>query len=253
VLFYRKNDSFSLLYFASGCVNYTQQFWKEWSLMKKRCCLGIWVLVLVLLWLPEREQTVLADGHAALPSETKYVALTFDDGPHRSNTERLLDGLLERGTSATFFLVGEQIAGNEALIQRMAREGHQIGNHTWSHRGLQELDEEAFQAEIRRTEDALDAVLEQRQYWLRPPYGQISGAQLKQLDMSLAKWSVDPRDWESRNREKVVQAVLETVKPGSIILLHDIHSSSVEAALELVDRLTAQGYVFVTVEELFAL
>lgn len=221
--------------------------------MKKQCCLALWVLVLVLLWVPEGEQAILSDGYAALPSETKYVALTFDDGPHSEHTRRLLDGLLQRGVNATFFLVGEQIAGNEDLVLRMRQEGHQIGNHTWSHKGLQGIDEKAFQTEIGRVEDALDAILGKGQYWLRPPYGQIQAARMAQLEMPLAKWSVDPRDWESRNTDKVVQAVLESVTPGSIILLHDIHPSSVEAALQLVDRLEEQGYVFVTVEELFAL
>lgn len=221
--------------------------------MKKQCCFGIWVLVVALLWVPDREQAILSDGYAALPSETKYVALTFDDGPHPEQTKRLLDGLLERGTSATFFLVGEQISGNEELVLRMKQEGHQIGNHTWSHKGLQGMDERTFQAEIGQVEATLEAILGEGQYWLRPPYGQIQAAQMARLEVPLAKWSVDPRDWESRNTDKVVQAVLKSVTPGSIILLHDIHPSSVEAALQLVDRLEEQGYVFVTVEELFAL
>lgn len=221
--------------------------------MKKQCCVGLLVLALVLLQIPAREQAVLADGDAELPGAVKYAALTFDDGPHPEHTKRLLDGLLQRGTSATFFLVGERIAGNEELVLRMAQEGHQIGNHTWSHKGLQDTDEAVFQAEIRQVEAALAAILGEGHYWVRPPYGQISAAQMAQMEVPLAKWSVDPRDWESRNTEKVVQAVLRSIVPGSIILLHDIHPSSVEAALQLVDRLEEQGYVFVTVEELFAL
>ena len=196
------------------------------------------------------EPALTADAGAELTAETKYVALTFDDGPKRGTTDVLLDGLRERGVSATFFLIGSQIAANRDLVARMAAEGHQVGNHTWSHKSLQEAKGEAFQEEIRRVEEALEEILGKDGAWLRPPYGQITAAQMAQVDVPLVKWSVDPRDWESRNTAQVVQAVLETVEPGSIILLHDIYPTSVEAALVLVDRLQEQGYVFVTVEEL---
>ena len=210
--------------------------------------------VLLLLCLPWGGQAAIrANAPAELVLPTKYVALTFDDGPRRSTTEALLDGLRQRGASATFFLVGEQLAGNEDLVLRMAREGHQIGNHTWSHKSLLEGDEETFREEIQRTEAALEQLLGGEGYWLRPPYGQIPTVRMKALAVPLVKWSVDPRDWENRNTQAVVQAALKAVEPGSVILLHDIYPTSVAAALELVDRLGEQGYVFVTVEELLAL
>ena len=191
---------------------------------------------------------VPAEGGAELPAGEKYVALTFDDGPRRSTTERLLDGLKERGAKATFFLIGQQIEDNAALVTRMAEEGHQIGNHTWSHQRLDGAHPDEAAQEVERTEAALEALLGGGEYWLRPPYGQVSeGAE---FGVPLVKWSVDPRDWESRDAGKVAQAILSHVEPGSIILLHDIYPTSVDAALRVVDRLQAEGYWFVTVEEL---
>ena len=189
-----------------------------------------------------------ADGGAEIPAGEKYVALTFDVGPRRGTTERLLDGLKERGAKATFFLIGQQIEDNAALVARMAEEGHQIGNHTWSHQRLDGILPDEAAQEVARTEAALEALLGGGEYWLRPPYGQV--AEGVELGVPMVKWCVDPRDWESRDAEKVTRAILDCVEPNSIILLHDIYSTSVDAALRVVDRLQEEGYWFVTVEEL---
>lgn len=191
---------------------------------------------------------VPAEGGAEIPAGEKYVALTFDDGPRQGTTDRLLDGLKERGAKATFFLIGQQIEENSGLVTRMAEEGHQIGNHTWSHQRLDGIRPELAAREVEQTEEALEALLGGGKYWLRPPYGQVSeGAD---FGVPLVKWCVDPRDWESRNADKVTRAILDSVEPGSIILLHDIYPTSVDAALRVVDQLQAEGYWFVTVEEL---
>ena len=208
------------------------------------------ILILALLTalcLPGGE-AMPADGGAEIPAGEKYVALTFDDGPRRGTTERLLDGLKERGAKATFFLIGQQIEDNAALVARMAEEGHQIGNHTWSHQRLDGILPDEAAQEVARTEAALEALLGGGEYWLRPPYGQV--AEGVELGVPMVKWCVDPRDWESRDAEKVTRAILDCVEPNSIILLHDIYSTSVDAALRVVDRLQEEGYWFVTVEEL---
>lgn len=205
----------------------------------------------VVLWPLARDEALPADAQADLPAEAKYIALTFDDGPRRGTTERLLDGLRERGASATFFLVGEEIAGSEDLVRRMAAEGHQVGNHTWSHVRLAGTAPETAEEEVRRTQAALEELLGEGTYWLRPPYGLID--EDMETDVPMVKWSVDPRDWESRNAAQVTQAVLRDARPNAIILLHDIYPSSVEAALKIVDTLEAEGYWFVTVEELLRL
>lgn len=198
---------------------------------------------------------VPTDAAAEIPAEEprKYVALTFDDGPKRQTTERLLDGLKERGASATFFLIGEQIEANQDLVLRMEAEGHQVGNHTWSHQRLDGTDSGTVAWEISQTEKALTELLGTGGYWLRPPYGQVSSGEESCIPVPMVKWSVDPRDWESRDTEKVTQAILEAVRPNSIILLHDIYPTSVDAALRVVDTLQKEGYWFVTAEELLEL
>ena len=208
---------------------------------------------LLLLQVEEAPANLAADGAAQIPAETNYVALTFDDGPRRGTTDRLLEGLKERGASATFFLVGEEAERYPELVRRMQAEGHQVGNHTWSHVRLEGASTAVIQEEVGKTEELLETLLGGSGYWLRPPYGLITPGTEKLVRVPMVKWSVDPRDWENKNTDKVVQAILKHVKPNSIILLHDIYDTSVDAALKVVDTLEAQGYCFVTVEELLCL
>ncbi len=197
--------------------------------------------------LGELDEETLED----LVEEPRYVALTFDDGPRADTTARLLDGLLERGAAATFFVIGEQIPGNEALLRRMRSEGHQIGNHTYSHVRLLKAEKDAVVEEVHKAETLLREAVGEGSFWLRPPYGLIGAERAGLIKTPMIYWSVDPEDWKLLNKEKVVSAVLSAVQPGDIILLHDFYSTSVDAALEIVDRLQEDGYAFVTVEELF--
>lgn len=197
--------------------------------------------------LGELDEATLAD----LVEEPKYVALTFDDGPKADTTSVLLDGLLERGAAATFFIVGEQIPHNESLLQRMKAEGHQIGNHTYSHVRLRTADKDSVVEEIQKSEVLLRGAAGEGSYWLRPPYGAIDSQRAALIKTPMIYWSVDPQDWKLLDTQKVVDAVLGAVQPGDIILLHDFYPTSVAAALEIVDRLQEDGYDFVTVEELF--
>lgn len=189
------------------------------------------------------------DAAVPLQEEMRCIALTFDDGPKAGTTDVLLDGLRERGAAATFFLVGDQAVMHPDLVRRMRQEGHQVGNHTWSHQRLEGNTERALR-EVQRMDGLLREILGEGTYWLRPPYGIVSESVLKEIEVPLVKWSVDPRDWEDRNAERVAARILAEVRPNSIVLLHDIYPTSVAAALQVVDRLQEQGYWFVTVEEL---
>lgn len=178
------------------------------------------------------------------------VALTFDDGPHPVYTPQLLDGLKERGVHATFFVMGENIPGNEEILKRMDAEGHLIGNHTYSHVKLSELDTARACAEVEKTNALICEVTGKEPEFIRPPFGEWKKTMECSLEMIPVLWDVDPLDWTTKNMALVVERVLKDTKPGDIILLHDYYQSSVDAALEIVDALMERGYKFVTVDEL---
>ena len=219
---------------------------------KKSIGLAIVVAALVMSGGSGRDSWLPASAEADI-SQPCYVALTFDDGPRRETTERLLDGLRERGVNATFFLLGEMIAGNEDLVQRMAQEGHQIGNHGWSHINLQGQSRAVVAQETGRTAKLLDELLGRGEHWVRPPYGLLNADQRGQFSVPLVHWTVDPEDWKLRDTAADVQAVLTAVQPGDIVLLHDTVPQSVDAALQIADELQRRGYTLVTVEELLYL
>ncbi len=183
-------------------------------------------------------------------SEQKLVALTFDDGPHKKYTEKLLDGLKERGVKATFFLMGQNIEGNEDLIRRMQREGHLIGNHSFRHIQLTNEGETAVCEAVEQTEKLIEGITGVRPQYLRPPYGDWNENLECQVELITVFWTVDSLDWKLQNTDKIVRRVEKKVNDGDIILMHDIFPTSVEAALKLIDHLTERGYCFVTVDEL---
>ena len=208
--------------------------------------------------MPGQEQSRLrpAGGEARVEVETgdlPLVALTFDDGPRNLTTGPLLEGLALREVPATFFLVGYRIEGSEDLIREMAAAGHQIGVHTFDHTTVAGLSRRDFDLQVGKTRAVLTQLLGAGDYWLRPPYGIVDDTTRRWADSPLVLWSVDPEDWKDSDADRIVAAVLEHVEDGDIILMHDIYYSSVEAALRIVDALLAEGYCFVTVEQLMNL
>ncbi len=179
-----------------------------------------------------------------------YVALTFDDGPDRECTEDLLDGLKNRGVEASFFLMGQKIQGNEDLVLRMAQEGHLVGNHSYSHLQLTKVEGRTAYQAVESTSRLIQEITGQEPQYIRPPYGEWNEELESTLDLTPVFWNVDSLDWKLRDRRQIVSRVLKDVEDGDIILMHDIYPQSVEAALEIVDRLSAGGYTFVTADEL---
>lgn len=216
----------------------------------KKCAACLCVPALIFALSPP-EPALPADSPAEITVDRPpLVALTFDDGPRSSTTGPLLDGLELREVPATFFLVGNRIPGNEDLVRRMAAEGHQIGLHTYDHVKLNGLSQSAFDLQVGRTRALITDLLGEGNYWLRPPYGLIDRHAESWCGGPVILWSVDPEDWKDDNIDRVVSAVVDHVSDGDIILLHDLFPSSAQAALLIVDELTARGYCFVTVEQL---
>lgn len=197
-----------------------------------------------------RQTTVPAGGTGV--TEAKLISLTFDDGPMRSTTTALLDGLAQRGVRATFFLIGLNVDGNEDLILRMDREGHQIGIHSTNHKTLAGLNKADFYEEVGALRLRLETLLGHNSLLLRPPYGLIDAGVQRMADAPIILWSIDPEDWSDEDTDRQVDHIVSRAGDGDIILLHDIYSSSVDAALQVVDILLQKGFYFVTIDELFA-
>ena len=191
---------------------------------------------------------------APMPEPAKYVALTFDDGPSGKYTRRLLDGLEERDVKATFLLCGYRIQQYPEETARILGDGHEVGCHGFSHKKMDDMSRRDIGAEIGNTLELLPQGT--RVFFLRPPGGCCNEAvrqvaEAKQL--AILSWSVDPRDWATSDTASIEKSVLDHVSDGDIILLHDMTDSSVDAALDIVDKLQAQGFRFATVSQLAAM
>lgn len=180
----------------------------------------------------------------------KVVALTFDDGPDGNTTPQALDILAKYKIKATFFVQGKNIAGNESILKRMQSEGHEVGNHSWNHPILTKLSLEDAKKQLTDTEDAITKVLGKSSKLMRPPYGAISDDIRNSLDLSFIMWDVDSLDWKSKNEAAILTVIQRQVSNGSIILMHDIHQTSVNSLPKVIEYLQGQGYSFVTVSEL---
>lgn len=186
-----------------------------------------------------------------------YIALTFDDGPHAANTPRLLEMLKQRGIKATFFMVGECAAEYPQIVKRIAAEGHEVANHSWSHPQLSRMSDEAVREQLRKTHDAIVNGCGVTPKLMRPPYGALNEKQRKwvnsEFGYKVILWDVDPLDWKVRNSAHVESEILKQTHAGSIILSHDIHKTTIDAMPATIDALLAKGYKFVTVSQLLAM
>lgn len=194
--------------------------------------------------------------YRSVETEKRQIALTFDDGPHPILTERILKILAQYGVTATFFMVGQNVINYPEAAKQVILAGHEVGNHTFTHPHIANLNEKAIFDEIGKCEDALEELCEYRPHLLRTPQGALTPSLERCLlddDYILVLWSLDTRDWDNKSTACIVQTVLNNVKPGDIILMHDFigHNSKTSEALEkIIPALLSQGYEFVTVSEL---
>ena len=179
----------------------------------------------------------------------KMVALTFDDGPS-IYTPGLLDGLAERGAHCTFFMVGTNASRYPDTVARIYNEGHELGNHSWDHPKMTTLSWGEMVSQISRQNNAVYNACGAYPTLFRSPYGSYNATVLNAANLPHILWSVDPRDWERPGQSVVTQRIVNNARDGSIILCHDIHPATPQAALDAIDILMEQGYKFVTVTEL---
>ena len=217
--------------------------------------ISFFVLLRLLMLSPSAEVKV----YRSVTTEKKQIALTFDDGPHPSLTPKILAILAKYGGPATFFMVGQNVLNYPSAAKQVIDAGHEVGNHTFTHPHLANLNEHAIMEEIGKCEDALEELSEYRPHLLRTPQGDLTQNLERCLsddDYILVLWSLDTRDWDNKSTAYIVQTVLGNVKSGDIILMHDYigyNSKTPEALEKIIPELLSQGYEFVTVSELLGL
>lgn len=191
---------------------------------------------------------------SALANNTKLIALTFDDGPSATHTPPLLDELAKRNVKVSFFLVGNRVEKFPEIVKRAFDEGHQLGNHTYSHPFLTKLNNSAIKKEISSTSALISDITGQGSFFVRPPYGSLNRSAKQTIGQPLIIWSVDPCNGRMNVNEYVMkQNLVSAARDGSIIILHDTSRKDVSVALYAIDELLNQGYEFVTLNELFRL
>ena len=178
------------------------------------------------------------------------VALTFDDGPHSKNTDHILNILSKYNAYATFFMLGSNAEKYPDVVKRVFDAGNEIGIHTWSHKELTKLSSDEIKKEVDNTASKIEKITGKRPTLVRPPYGSINENVKNTIDNPLILWNVDSLDWKSRDKEKIVPLVLNDVQDGDIILLHDIHSTTVPAVEEILKYLVENDYQVITVSQM---
>src|SRR6195256_4326278 len=199
---------------------------------------------------PEESSVTFNSVHVDGP----YIAMTFDDGPSATLTPKLLDLLAAHHIKATFFVIGENVAEHAEIVARAAREGHEVGNHSWSHPNFGKMSDKSIRRQLQQTDDAIKSATGKRPTLMRPPYGSITNRQKRwihdEFGYNVILWDVDPNDWKRPGPAVVRGRILKETRPGSIVLSHDIHPGTIEAMPSTFDELEAKGFKFVTVSEL---
>ena len=177
------------------------------------------------------------------------MALTFDDGPG-TRTAELLEVLEKYNAHATFFMLGEKVEGQDEVISKMAEIGCELGNHSYDHPALSGLSAADVKKQMDGTNDLLIAACGKSATVMRPPYGDYAGEAAENVGLPIIIWNIDTLDWDSRNKDSIIQNVKTYADDGDIVLMHDIYDSTIDAAIELIPYLIGEGYQLVTVSEL---
>ena len=204
---------------------------------------------------PEEQPAAVAPAETPKPvtnTGRKLVALTFDDGPSSVTTGRLLDILKAKGVKATFFVVGNMARKAPELVRREEAEGHEVGSHSVAHQNLSKFGVASLQNDVAEMDRIFMEILGRKVAIMRPPYGAVSTVMRSSLGKPMINWAVDPLDWKYKNAATVRQNVVSATFDGAVVLMHDIHATTVDAVANIIDDLRARGYEFLTVSELAA-
>ena len=194
---------------------------------------------------------LLSKEESTVDPSRPMVALTFDDGPG-DRTVELLEHLRQYGARATFFMLGQKAVSHADAVKLMKEIGCELGNHSYDHANLAKLDANGVKKQIEDTNLKIKEIIGEGATVMRPPYGAISSTLKENAGLPLILWNIDTLDWKTRNAKATVDMVMNNVKDGDIILMHDIHTETVDAAIELIPKLLEEGYQLVTVSELAA-
>ena len=195
--------------------------------------------------------------YSAVHVDGPFIAMTFDDGPSEKLTPELLDLLAQHHIHATFFVIGTNVVAHPEVLQRAVGEGHEIGNHSWSHPAFAKMRDDSVRLQLQKTDDAIRAAIGSSPTLMRPPYGSITARQKRWINSEfgyrIILWDIDPLDWKRPGAAVVTSRIVRETRPGSIILSHDIHPGTIKAMPATFDQLQAKGFKFVTVSELIAM
>lgn len=188
--------------------------------------------------------------------DEKNIALTFDDGPHRYLTPKLLDVLKERKAKATFFVMGVKAITHPSIIKRAFNEGHEIANHVWDHPVLPKIPEAVLSEQLGKTNKAIYAAIDAMPQVMRPPYGNTNAKLNKNIaknyNMTVIMWSYDTNDWKRPKSKDIVKYAIPQLKSGTVILCHDIHPGTVAAIPSLIDEAMENGFNFSTISHMIS-
>lgn len=218
-------------------------------------------MAVVWIWAAKKDERAGAEPeeiipveHLVLPeekkTEKKRIALTFDDGPHPIYTPQMLELLKEEQVPATFFLLGENVELYGDLVKEIAKEGHLIGNHTYHHVQITSLSLEEACKEIQETSDLIEELTGTGTEYVRPPFGTWNEELEERLNLIPVMWSIDTKDWTTQNVDWIVRETVKHAEDHDIILMHDSYQSTVDAVKRVIEQLEAEGFEFVTVDEI---
>ena len=218
-------------------------------------------MVVVWIWTAKKDERagvepeeIIPVEHLVLPeeekTEKKRIALTFDDGPHPIYTPQMLELLKEEQVPATFFLLGENVELYGDVVKEIAKEGHLIGNHTYHHVQITSLSLEEACKEIQETSDLIEELTGTGTEYVRPPFGTWNTDLEERLNLIPVMWSIDTKDWTTQNVDWIVRETVKHAEDHDIILMHDSYQSTVDAVKRVIEQLEAEGFEFVTVDEI---